>query len=233
MPLSAEEERTLRLYNVGNTQLSFHLHRLSPKTAIRLRRGLTLTPIAIMPGQFKDVCKELAVDYAEAVRIVAQSPEAQAFKNSGRLLIREHPPLPETLEKEAVVAETVKKARAQDAALNPPDPPNALPAGVHRVREEVGLDPEAPRMTRASTEKVETPAAAEEITKDDKPAAVEATLRPPEEAKAADEDDDREPSMDWTEKKLREFAEARGFDLKRARSKTAILKKIREAMKKQ
>lgn len=37
----------------------------------------------------------------------------------------------------------------------------------------------------------------------------------------------REPSMDWSEDELREYAAARGIDVERAKSKTAVLRTIR------
>jgi hypothetical protein len=228
----------MRIYNRDGSgrQVSFSLQRWQQKTSPRLRRGVVMTPVLIPAGLYYDVCKELGVSFEEAKALCERSPELKAHERAGRLLVREHPPMDETLAKEAEDAAAASAAAAKTAALNPPDPPNAIPAGVDP--EAAGLPADTPRMTRAPADKPPEPepAPVSELPSFDAPDAdadadADETTDPGRPAAPEPEEDPTDtPSMDWDLDRLVAFAEANEIDLGRSTSKTSILKKIRRAM---
>lgn len=214
------EPTTVRLHNIdpNRTQLSLHLLWPMNKTAPRLRRGVNMHPIRIPPGRYYDICKELGCDLEDARR-VAQSPEVILHRNGNRLLVREFPPTEEQVAVEEKEAAGGRDAQKQTAALNPPDPPEAVPVGIDL--EAAGLDPSTPRMTRVP-EKTKV----EEISDEVEPTSNEVEVEPEISAVA----ESGEPSMDWNERALRKYAEDNNISIKGAMSKTAILKAIRKGM---
>lgn len=229
----SSDSPTIRLQNMagGNTQLNLHLMRLRPKASPGLRRGVVMTPVRILPGQYYDVCKELGVSLEEARRLIAQSPEVKAHQNARRLMVREFPTTADQAAEDARIEALRQDAERKTAALNPPDPPNAVPPGVDL--EAAGLPPDTPRMTRpaVAVEAPEIPsmrsfddASADEDTLDEAPVVEE------EEAVEEEPVKIREPSMDWTVEELQEYAAEHHVDLGRSTSKTAMLKKIRKAL---
>lgn len=228
------EERTIRLHNVdpGRSQLSINLAIYHQKTASKLRRGSHMHPIVIPAGRYFDMVKELGylgIDYAAACEVVEHSAELRAHEQAKRLLIRHFPPTAEQLIEEARVEARAKDAEEKTLALNPPDPPHAIPAGVARTVEsltELGLDADTPVQTR-------WPGPTLPEMYDDKPEDEfgqtfdDSTLEPAEPVEAPKS---IEPSMDWEEKDLRAFAAERGIDLGKAKTKTLVLKKIRDAL---
>ena len=230
---------TLRLYNVDQQgrQLSLSLQRWQPKSSPGLRRGVVMTPILIAPGGFYDVCAQLRIDFEEARFIAERSPEVNAHKNAGRLLVREHPPSVETLAKEATEQTKIDAAKAKMDELNPADPPNAIPAGVNPVA--AGLPPDTPRANTSPLDivppaELPTPTA---IASEEPAAPIKAGVEAEAETEAELPDDPTPaalvevemPSMDWKLDKLRAYAEEYEVDLGKASSKSAILKKIQKA----
>ncbi len=223
---------TIRLQNIaaGNTQLNLHLMRTRQKASPGLRRGVVMTPVHIMPGRYYDVCDELGLDIGEARRIVNPSPEVKAHVNAMRLMVREVPTTAEQAAEDAKIEAARADAAEKTAALNPPDPPNAVPAGVDL--EAAGLPPDTPKMTRPPETEPEAPPPSDddesegEDTLDEGPGVTEDEDEAEEEPKT---NTIREPSMDWTIEALRAHAEEHHVDLGRSTSKTAILKKIRKA----
>ena len=232
--------RSLRIYNrdPSGRQISLHLQRWNPTASPGLRRrGAVLTPVLIPSGAFLDVCKQLGVSFEDAERIVKQSPEAQARKNAKHILIREHPPFPETLEREAKERERLEAAKKKTAELNPPDPPDAVPVGVNL--EAAGFDPNEappPRMTRHPDENRALAETLAEASVEGPGTGTEEELLaiPPEEVTGSPDSEASEaidqPSMNWTARRLKKYAEDNGITLGRARSKTTVLRRIREVI---
>jgi hypothetical protein len=224
---------TIRLYNVdpGGRQLSINLQLWNPKTASRLRRGAVASAILIGPGLFYDVCAQLKCSLEEAVFIANNSPEVKAHKNAGRLLVREHPPTDETVAEELAEQTRASKLIAEAETKNPPDPPDAIPAGVDPVA--AGLPADTPKANRPPSD-IPPPPSPE-------PAGVVPALPPPPESDDEADTEDAEPapvpageeqdepSTDWRIEKLEAFAAEHDIDLGKATSKTTILKKIQKA----
>lgn len=216
-------DKTLRLHNVDprRSQLSLSLLRVHPKTAPRLRRGVHLTPIVIPASSYYDVCKKLDVSFEEAQVLVDHSPDVQAHKNAGRLLVREFPPPVELQAADAARGAQAEDARVKTAALNPPDSPNAVPPGVNL--EEAGLPEDTPRATRPIPSK---PAELEGPPTEDIPTMDESASLTP--AAVAGPASMGEPSADWALSELQAYARGRGLDT--SGSKTILLRRIRKAL---
>lgn len=219
--------RTLRLHNLSQNDLSIQLRRNTNRFNPRLRRGMHVTNIKVARGSVFDVCKTLDVTYAEARSIIDGSPMVKARVRSTDLLVRDHPPSEENLAAEAKVEAQQQEAQAKTNAMNPPDAPGALPAGVPPSA--VGLPDDTPRMRHPPTSASKlfdvTPVAPEA-------AAVELAAEVEESAEVAPEPEepaDKTPSMEWSLRRLKNLAIEKGIDVDKARSKTAILKRIKEA----
>ena len=217
--------KTVRIHNVdpGGSQISLHLAVSAPKTAPRLRRGVSLLPVVIPAGRYYDVCKELGVDLAEAKGIIEASHEVSHHKRANRVLIREFPPGDAEKAADERRAAEFADAKAKTAALNPPDPPGAIPAGIDPVA--VGLPPDTPKRTFSP---LDAPVKAATMSRAEEPAEPE-PVEAPKAAEAAPARS-KEPSMDWSLDDLQAFAAERNIDVSGAPSKTAVLKKIRKGM---
>lgn len=198
--------KTIRLQNVTHTNLSFTVHRYRARTQGSLRRGPMLESVLISRGQYLDVCAHFGVDVDEALRLCDSSPEIRAFKRQGYLKQFVFPP--DEVEPQPVV---VVKAHAPIPVLA--ESVTAAPevAAEPAPVAEVAVLEEVPAVETAAPE-----AAAPEV--------AEAVSVAPE----ADPRAVREPSMDWSENDLRAYARRKGVDLSRAKSKTAVLRAIRE-----
>ena len=219
--------RTVRLHNTCQMDLSLQLQRDSSRFNPRLRRGMHITNIKIGRGRVFDMCKELDISFEEARRIAAHSPQVQARQRSRHLLVRDHPPSEENLAAEAVETAKYEKAVALTAALNPPDPVGSLPAGV---------DPRAVGLPVSTPRRVHPPISAATLL-DVAPVASLETV--PEDSDEDDSDEEETsdepqlievdvPSMEWSLRRLKRYANENDIDLDGARSKTAILKKIKD-----
>lgn len=195
--------KTIRLQNKTGNNLSLHLHQMQPRAAGSMRRGPMLTSILIGQGQYYDVCAQLGVDYDEAHRICQRSPEVQAFKHSNYLAEIHWPPHPG--------APPVEQLTPVVEAVAPPVE-EETPAPLVELTEVLDPDPTPavgmpePEMRQVQDTEVEAEAPAEAPA----PRMV------------------REPSMDWSEEELRDYAAKRGIDLSKAKSKTAVIRAIRE-----
>lgn len=94
---------TIRLHNAGNTVISCNLMGWSPRLRTAMRRGMMMTPVAILPGKSIDVCRILNVSLQEAEMVVMRSPEVRAFVAKGVLKVLG--PEPEPLPARPVVVE--------------------------------------------------------------------------------------------------------------------------------
>ncbi|APU88867.1 hypothetical protein Rctr197k_037 [Virus Rctr197k] len=193
--------RTIRLQNLSpSANVSLMLHELVPAARGSMKRGPTLTPILIRPGQYYDVCTGLNVSYEAATDICRRSPDVQRLKHMSRIAEIVHPPLP-------VAVLPVEEA---------PPPPALAPEPAPALAPEPELPP-APAPAPAPDTEPSPP--------DDSPTPVPEPETPDEVTEPAFPGG--EPSMDWGEAQLRSYAEAHGVDVSRARSKTAVLRSIR------
>jgi hypothetical protein len=168
-----------------------------------MRRGPTLTPILIGGGQYYDVCAMLGVSYEEAEDICRRSPEVQAFKRSRYLDVISFPPAAAAPAPVVVPPTPTPEPAAAVSTPTPVTPTAVVVSGVDVTSEVISTAvtlPEAePALAAPVADEVPVPA----------PRVV------------------REPSMDWSEADLREYARTRGIDVSKAKSKTAVLKAIR------
>lgn len=211
--------RTIRLLNVTSTNLSITVHRYHARTQGSLRRGPALESMLIGRGQYVDVCTHFGVDLDEAHRLCDSSPEIRAFKRQGYLKEMLFPPVavPDAPVTQVVVAPPVAVAVPTSATVEVKQslPPAPL------------LDAVVTATTPVSAADLLLPL---DVLLPPPPSAVEPEPEP--EPKAAPSPDVmravREPSMDWSEGDLRAYAQRLGVDLTRAKSKTAVLRAIRE-----
>jgi len=234
--MTISPDRTLRLYNTdpAGMDISIQIRMGHARVQPRLRRGGAVRNIKIARQGYFDLCRDLGVSLREAEYLVL-SPMVQAFRRAGRLSVRHHPPLETELVDEAAQAEVKKAAVAKQAALQPADPPTAIPAGVNP--EALGLPRDTPRMTSAplrtspkteaarDEEAAAAKAAAEVIKSAETVSAAELNVAETE----TESNDVERPSMRWTRRRLTAHAEAMGLDLSDVASKTAVLKKIKAA----
>ena len=219
--------KTIRLHNTCQMDLSLQLHRDSTRFNPRLRRGMHVTNVKIARGHVFDVCQELSVSLDEARRIVAHSPQVQARRRSRHLLIRDHPPSEANLAAEAKTTADRVASETATAALNPPDAPDALPAGVNP--QAVGLPASTPRQVHPPTSAaslLSVAASEPEPEDEDEPEAPE----PEEEATPVAPVARDTPSMEWSLRRLKRYANDHAINLDGARSKTVVLKTIKDAV---
>lgn len=218
--------KTLRLMNVDNArrQISLSLNRTADKTSQRLRRGTALTPILIPVGGYYDVCEKLGVSFEEAIEIVDSSPEVRMNLTKKTIEKRVFPPdLPQAA-RDALQSMAARDAEKKTAALNPPDPPNAVPVGIDLELAapyllERGIDPTlVVRATRPKNVVMDPPISLETdpLVELDVPVEVD------------ERDVSHEPSMAWTAADLRK--KAAELKLETGGGKVALLKRIRKAM---
>lgn len=233
--------RTIRLQNIdpNHTQLSFHLAMTTGKIAPRLRRGVSEHPVLIKPGEYFDVCARLGVSFAEAQGLVELSKDVEALTKvvPQRLLVREFPPFPATVERETLAAAQQVAAQAATDLLNPPDPSDAVNVGVDL--ELAGLPADTPRATRlivgpppAPIVDVPEPEPLPMFIPGAAVAARDAAVLAAAESLAGERVPTvatGTPNMDWEREKLETYAREHKIDLKGAQGKVKILKAIQAA----
>lgn len=115
--MANSEPTTLRLQNLSFSNLSLHLAQLTAPSAGSLRHGAQLLSIVIAQGHYYDVCAQLNISVNDARKLLASSPEVNAFRASNLIQVIEWPPPPEVAQAvvapaiPAVVAEPVVPAR--------------------------------------------------------------------------------------------------------------------------
>ena len=237
---SPKPQKTLRLVNLLPTsQLSIALHHFRSPASPSIRRAVLLTPICIPPGGVLDLCHHLGVTYEEANRIVQQSPEVKAMAYARNALrIETYPPdpvvsAPAPVVSQIMTAVAVPVALPEVTAAPTPAPEQAvapLPAVAPPVATLQFTSPMAPGPVTApavpvvpvvpvapvapSTVPVAAPMAASALPANGGAPAKRILVL-------------EEPSMDWTEEKLRAHAVERGIDVAAMKSKTQVLRAIR------
>lgn len=191
--------QTLWLQNSTSSNVSLHLHQLRSPASPGFRRGMLLMPVNVPAGGHYDVCKGLGVSYDEAVKIVDASPEYHLHNKKGRIYKLPQPPIPQP-----VAAPVLPTSE-------PESPFAADPAAQLGPRDD---EPAAADVT--VPEDAETTAAA------GVPQG-EFLVPGPETAVPLSE-----PSMEWSEDQLRAYAEKKGIDVTKLKSKTAVLRAIRK-----
>lgn len=225
--MSRSCERTVRLHNRSSAQVSLSLHKLIAKSQPKLRRGVNYTPVLIPAGAVYDVCRGLQVDFEQALQICAESEDLHAHERALRIQRRVFPP-DEAQQRIDAEAEAGRlDAEAKTAALTPPDPVDALPAGAALCREidempvaaVAARSPFAPREAPLpSLEPVAEPA---EVLEEEEE---EEAPRPAPEGGLIDK-----PSTDWSISRLKRHAADLGVDIRGAKGKNALLRRIRAA----
>ena len=225
--------KTIQLINLSGMQLSVNLCRWKPTASARVRATkYATTPVCINRGEAYDICARLDVDFAEA-QLIAKSPEVRRFERCRppKIQVREFPPSPATVFAEAQEQARHELGKAIAAAANPPEAPNAVPVGVDLER--AGLPEDTPRLRS-------WPGPTQPIPREEEVSPVAAPDGPPQPAVPpidADEAqpmvdetvDEAVPSMDWTLKQLKAYAEEQGIVVARSASKTSVLRTIQKA----
>jgi len=184
----------------------------------RMQRGLHLRPLFIGPGQDLDLCAQLGCTYSEA-RNIANSKIVKAFVRAGKLAVLMagvEPPKPT----QAPLVPGKEIRSVLDAEIGPRmvEAEQGQPTPI----DEPELPPEAHAAPRAAPPASFDDLAAGPSSFDD--------LDTSDEATADEVTADNHPTSEWTNARLKAYADMHDIDLGEARGKNAMLKKIRGAM---
>lgn len=177
----------------------------------------------IKPGQRLDVCRALDVDYETACAAI-RSEDVIKLEKRGRLAIVHWPPTVAEVEAQAIAVVAASEASAVNMATVT-SAPDAKPEGIPQAAWD---EYQAAKQVVPDFQELDEVVAG---AADGMPVDELAQIAAAEAAAAASESSDGTPTGDWSNEKIRRWAEEHSIDLKGAATKAIMLRVIKEQLR--